>query len=207
MSDYAASGGYFISMTGDPILSYPDTLTGSIGVLYIRPNLKGLFDKLGIQEDSISRGKMANLDDESQPLSEAGHQKLHDSIEATYKSFVGKVAAARKKKFEDIDALGQGHVWMGAQAKQNGLVDDLGGLDEAVAVVRKKAGLSAGGETNLVMYPARKTLFEMLATATPESLEETVVNRKIRTVIPGLPSQTLLKGGMLRVLPFSLNVR
>jgi protease-4 len=207
MSDYAASGGYFISMTGDPIVSYPDTLTGSIGVLYIRPNLHGLFDKLGIQEDQISRGKLANLDDTTQPLSDAGRQKLHDSIEATYKSFVGKVAVARKKNFGQIDALGQGHVWMGAQAKDNGLVDQLGGLDEAVEIVRKKAGLSAGGETNLVLYPARRSLLEMLSNATPEALEEAATERKIRAAVPGLPSQQVLKGGVMQILPFSLNVR
>jgi len=207
MSDYAASGGYFISMTGDPIVSYPNTLTGSIGVLYIRPNLHGLFDKLGVTEDQISRGKLANLDDPSQPLSEAGRLKLHDSIEATYKSFVGKVAASRKKNFDQIDALGQGHVWMGAQAKQNGLVDQLGGLSEAIEIVRKKANLSATGETNLVMFPARRSLFEMLSNATPEALEEAAAERKIRALVPGLPSRGLLKGGILQIMPFSLNVR
>ncbi len=207
MSDYAASGGYFISMTGDPIVSYPNTLTGSIGVLYIRPNFHGLFDKLGVTEDQISRGKLASLDDSTQPLSDAGRQKLHDSIEATYKSFVGKVAASRKKNFEQIDALGQGHVWMGAQAKQNGLVDQLGGLSEVIAIVRKKANLSATGETNLVMFPARRSLFEMLSNATPEALEEETAERKIRTLLPGLPSRGLLKGGVLQILPFSLNVR
>jgi protease-4 len=207
MSDYAASGGYFISMTGDPIVSYPNTLTGSIGVLYIRPNLRGLFDKLGVQEDQISRGKLANLDDATQPLSDAGRQKLHESIEATYKSFVGKVAAARKKNYDQIDALGQGHVWMGAQAKQNGLIDQLGGLNEAVAIVRKKAGLSATGETNLVMYPGRRTLLELLSNVAPEALEEAAVERKIRALAPGLPTRGLLKGGILRILPYSLNVR
>jgi protease-4 len=207
MSDYAASGGYFISMTGDPVVSYPNTLTGSIGVLYIRPNLRGLLDKLGIQEDQISRGKMAGLDDTSAPLSDAGRQKLHESIEATYKSFVGKVAAARKKTYDQIDPLGQGRVWMGAQAKQNGLVDQLGGLDEAVDIVRKKAGLSATGETNLVMYPPRRSLLEILSNATPETWEEAAAESKIRALMPGLPSRALMTGGMLRLMPYSLNVR
>lgn len=206
MSDYAASGGYFISMTGDPIISYPNTLTGSIGVLYVRPNLKGLFDKLGITEDQISRGKLANLDDTTQPLSDAGRLKLHESIEATYKSFVGKVAASRKKSFDQIDSLAQGHVWMGAQAKGNGLVDQLGGLSEAVEVVRKKAGLPAGGETNLVMFPARKTIFEMLSNASPEALEDAVAERKIRALVPGLPSRGVLKGGVMQIMPYSLTI-
>jgi protease-4 len=140
-------------------------------------------------------------------LSEPGRQKMHDSIEATYKSFVGNVAAARKKSFEQIDALAQGRVWMGAQAKQNGLIDELGGINVAVEIVRKKAGLSAGGETNLVMYPARRSLLEMLSSVTPEGLEEAAAERKIRAAVPGLPSQEMLKGGVLRILPYSLNVR
>jgi protease-4 len=207
MSDYAASGGYFMAMTGDPIVSYPDTLTGSIGVLYIRPNLHGLFDKLGIGEDQISRGKLANLDDTTHPLSDAGRQKLHQSIESTYQSFVGKVASARKKTYDQIDSLAQGHVWMGAQAKQNGLVDQLGGLNEAIEIVRKKAGLSATGETNLVMYPPRRSLLELLSNTTPEMLEEATVENKLQTAIPGLPSRVVLQGGLLRMLPFSFNVR
>ena len=96
---------------------------------------------------------------------------------------------------------------MGAQAKDNGLVDQLGGLDEAVEIVRKKAGLSAGGETNLVLYPARRSLLEMLSNATPEALEEAATERKIRAAVPGLPSQQVLKGGVMQILPFSLNVR
>lgn len=206
MSDYAASGGYFISMTGDPVISYPDTITGSIGVLYIRPNLRGLYDKLGIREDKLSRGKLADIDSESEPLSEAGQQKLHESIEATYKSFVGKVASARKKNYDQIDALAQGRVWMGTQAKQNGLVDELGGLDKAVAMVRKKANLSSEGETNLVMYPPRRSLIEVLANASPEALEGSMAENQIRKALPGLPSRALLQGGVLRMLPFSLRV-
>ncbi len=206
MSDYAASGGYFISMTGDPIVSYPNTLTGSIGVLYIRPNLKGLFDKLGVTEDQISRGKLSNLDDVTQPLSDAGRQKLHESIEATYKSFVGKVAASRKKTYEQIDALAQGHVWMGAQAKDNGLVDQLGGLTEAIDIVRKKAGLSVGGDTNLVMFPARRSLLELLTNASPETLEDAAMERKIRALAPGLPRQSLLHGGVMQIMPYSVTI-
>lgn len=207
MSDVAASGGYFISMTGDPVLSYPNTITGSIGVLYVRPNLHGLLDKLGIQTETLARGKMAGIDSVAEPLSDAAQQKLHDSILATYRSFVGKVATARKKDFNQIDALAQGRVWMGTQARQNGLVDDLGGLDQAVALIRKKANLSAGGETNLVLYPARRSLLEMLSNASPEALESSAAESRIRQQLPGLPSRALLEGGMLRILPYRLTVQ
>jgi len=206
MSDVAASGGYFISMTGDPVLSYSGTITGSIGVLYLRPNFKGLYDKLGIQASLLTRGQFADLDVVSQPLSDAGRRKLHESIEATYRSFVGKVAAARKKNYDQIDSLAQGRVWMGGQARQNGLIDELGGLDQAIALIRRKAKLSATGETNLVMYPPRRTLFEVLANTSPESLEGQAAETRLRKIVPNLPSRALLQGGMLRMLPYQVTI-
>ncbi len=207
MSDVAASGGYFISMTGDPVVSYPDTITGSIGVLYVRPNFHGLYDKLGIQEDEISRGKLAAMDSLYSPLTDAAAQKLHDSIEATYRSFVGKVAAARKKSYDQVDPIAQGRVWMGSQARQNGLVDQLGTLDQAIALVRGKAKLSPAGETNLVMYPPRRSLFDVLANASPDAAAEAAAESKLRKTLPALPSPALLQGGLLRILPYRLVVQ
>ncbi len=206
MSDVAASGGYYISMTGDPVIAYPDTITGSIGVLYARPVLHDLFDKLGIQTDLLSRGKLAEMDSVTQPLSDAARQKLHESIEATYKLFVGKVATARKKAYDQIDPIAQGRVWMGSQARQNGLVDQLGGLDQAVATVRQKAHLPPTGDTNLVMFPPRRSLLEALTSSSPESLQDSAAESKIRQLLPALPSRVLLKGGMLRILPYELNI-
>jgi protease IV len=207
MSDLAASGGYFVSVTGDPIVSYPNTITGSIGVLYLKPNLHDLYGKLGIQEDLLTRGKLADIDSESRPLSDAGRQKLHDSIEATYVSFVSKVAAARKKSYDQIDPIAQGRVWMGSQALQNGLVDQLGGLDRAIAMVRGRAHLSATGKTNLVIYPPRRTLFDVLTSSSTDAVADEVVEREVRKTLPALPSRTLLEGGILRILPYQFRIQ
>lgn len=206
MSDVAASGGYFMSMTGDPVVAYPDTITGSIGVLYIRPNLKGLYDKLGIQEDTLTRGKMADLDSETIPLSDAAKQKLHESLESTYRAFVTKVATARKKTYDQIDPLAQGRVWMGAQAHDNGLVDQLGGLDEAISLIRKRANLPPSGATNLVLYPPRRSLFEILTESSTDAFESAATEDRVRKLLPGLPDPALLKGGLLRILPYRLSV-
>jgi len=206
MSDVAASGGYFMSMTGDPVIAYPDTITGSIGVLYVRPNIGGLYGKLGIHEDTLTRGKMADIDSETIPLSDAAKQKLHESIETTYKAFVTQVAAARKKSYDQIDPLAQGRVWMGAQAHNNGLVDELGGLDEAVSLIRQKAHLPPNGATNLILYPPRRSLFEILTQSSPEAIESAAAEDKLRSVLPGLPGAALLRGGLLRILPYRLNV-
>ncbi len=207
MSDVAASGGYFISLTGDSMLSYPNTITGSIGVLYVRPNLHGLFDKLGIQTDSLTRGKLGDIDFPDVPLSDAAQQKLHESIQTTYQSFVTKVASARKKTYDQIDSVAQGRVWMGTQARQNGLVDQLGGLDQAIAIVRQRARLPLTGETNLVMFPPRRTLFEVLSNASTDMTAEAIAEARLRKAVPALPSSALLKGGLLRLMPYQLTVQ
>jgi protease-4 len=207
MSDLAASGGYFISMTGDPVVSYPNTITGSIGVLYVRPNFRGLFDKLGLQQEAITRGKLADLDSLATPLSDAARQKLHESIDWTYKEFVSKVASARRKTYNQIDPLAQGRVWMGVQARQNGLIDQLGGLNESIALLRKRAHLSETGETELVRFPPRQSLLDLLFNSPSSSVAEDVFTRKLRTFVPGIPGNSLIKGGMLRMMPYSLSVQ
>ncbi len=206
MSDYAASGGYYITLTGSPVFSYPNTLTGSIGVVYVRPNIHSLLDKIGVTEDALERGKLAGVDSLDQPLSDAGQEKLHDLISSTYRTFVTKVATSRKKSYDQIDALAQGRVWMGAQAVQNGLVDQLGGIDDAVALLRQRAHLSPGGKTNLILYPPRKSLIEVLASSSNDSSTDAAAIAKLRKVVPGLPSLNLLKGGLMEVLPYQIVV-
>jgi protease-4 len=206
MSDYAASGGYYISMTGSPVIAYPNTLTGSIGVVFVRPNIRGLLDKVGVSTDALSRGKMSDIDNLTEPLSDAGQQKLHDMIASTYKTFVTKVATARKKSYDQIDALAQGRVWMGAQAQQNGLVDQLGGLDDAVALLRQKAHLSPNGKTNLVMYPPRKSLLEVLTNSSSDSSVDAAATAKLRKLTPGLPNPAILKGGLMELMPFTITI-
>ena len=206
MSDVAASGGYYIAMTGDPVIAYSNTITGSIGVLYVRPVLHGLLDKIGVQTDLLTRGKLAELDTVTEPLSEEGRQKLHESIQATYKLFVSKVATARKKAYDQIDPLAQGRVWMGTQARENGLIDQLGGFDQAVAMIRQKAHLSPTGDTNLVMFPPRRSLLDILANSSPDSLQDSFAETKIRQLLPGLPSRQFLKGGMMRIVPYRVDI-
>ena len=112
MSDLAASGGYYVAMTGDPIIAYPNTYTGSIGIIYGKLNLRGLYDKLGVTKEILTRGRNADLDSDYHPLTEAGKLKLKESLDEFYTGFVGKAADARKKKYEDLEALAQGRVWL-----------------------------------------------------------------------------------------------
>ena len=208
MSDVAASGGYFMAMTGDPIVSYPNTITGSIGVITARVNLRGLYDKLGIQKEILSRGRYAALDSDYKPMTDEERAKLRDSIESTYRGFVGRVSTARHKTYDQIHELAQGRVWLGAQAKQNGLVDELGGLDRAVELVRKKAGIADGQNVVLVPYPPKRSLFELLTNRSEETNIVEVQSRKLIAQIPGGDwINAAMKSGMLMLMPYRVSIQ
>ena len=207
MSDVAASGGYFISMTGDPVLAYPNTLTGSIGVLYGKPNLHGLYDKIGINKELLSRGKFADIDSDYTPLSDAGRLKLHEGIQSTYRSFVTKVATARKRTYDQVEPLAQGRVWMGAQARGNGLIDELGGLDRAVQLIRERANLSPTAKVNLVPFPPRRSLIETLINSGPDALAEAAITRNIGTLTGNWPSAALIRGGIMEIMPYRIQIK
>lgn len=212
MSDVAASGGYFISMTGDQVLSYPNTITGSIGVIYGKPNLKDLYAKVGVSKEILTRGKLADIDSDYTKLSEAGRQKLHEGIESTYQSFVSKVAQARRKKFEQIDALAQGRVWMGAQAKQNDLVDQLGGLDQAVELLKQKAKMPSNATVTLMPFPERRGLLDMFAAspmqsvATLQTQHQLFSDPRLQQILKSMPSPALMRGGMLKIMPYQFEI-
>jgi protease IV len=203
MSDTAASGGYYMAMTGDPVVAYPGTFTGSIGVVFGKANLHGLYDKLGVTKDLLSRGRFADIDSDYQPLSPDGREKLRRDIDEDYRSFVTKVAAARHRKFEDIEPLSQGRVWLGSQAKANGLIDELGGLDRAIDMVKERAKIPKAERIMLVTYPPKRSVFDILFGQT----EEGAVESRLRGVLKR--SQLLLwsRGGMMRLMPYTIEVR
>lgn len=204
MSDLAASGGYFVSVTGDPIVAYPNTLTGSIGVLFVRANLRGLYDKLGIGKQELSRGHYADLDSEYVPLDEDQRRKLAEEVDSFYKGFVSRVAEGRKRNFDQIEPLAQGRVWLGAQAKQNGLVDELGGLDRAIELVKQKAHIAPSERVMLVPYPGKRSVFDMLFNRSEES---SAAELHIQKIFGRLPLDALKHGGFLKLMPYSIQVK
>ncbi len=215
MSDDAASGGYYMAMSGDTLVAYPGTMTGSIGVVFGKPNLHGLYDKLGISKDFVSRGRFALIESDYQSLSEAGRAKLRAGIDADYESFVGRVAAARKKPVSVIEPLAQGRVWLGDQAKANGLVDELGGIDRAIELVKAKAGIPAGNKVRLVLYPGKRSVLDVLFRSSPDSEAEARVDALLSGVGFGPLQQAWrnaslrvwMRGGMLRMMPYSIQIR
>ena len=206
MSDLAASGGYFISMTGSPIVAYPDTITGSIGVIYGKPNFRGLYDKIGISKDLLSRGKFANIDSDYTPLSPPERQKLHDGIASTYRSFVTKVATARKRSYDQIDQVAQGRVWMGEAASKQGLVDRVGTLDTAFELVRQKAGLTGNAEVDLVPFPGRRGLLDSIISGNSEAFTQVRSPDYLKALTRDLPSPAMLRGGILEIMPVQVSV-
>jgi protease-4 len=162
MSDVAASGGYYIAVPADVIVAEPGTLTGSIGVVVGKYALAGTFEKIGLNLEATSRGRYAQLTSPVRPFDAAERAKVEEQMQATYDLFVERAAEGRKTTPEKIDAVAQGRVWTGAQAKANGLVDELGGLMRAIAIAKERAKIAADREVEIVTYPPRQSFYEML---------------------------------------------
>ncbi len=207
MSDVAASGGYYIAATGDPIVAYPNTITGSIGVIYGKPNLKGLYDKIGVTKDSIARGRNALIDSDYGPMSDATRMKLREGIMSTYQGFLQRVSTARKMRVDEVDALGQGRAWLGSQGKDRKLVDELGGLDKAISLLKAKAKLAPEESVRLVPYPPRKSFLSKFVTRSTES----VADREVRAWLKGHGlagwEPALVRGGMMHVMPYTIDFK
>jgi len=158
MGDLAASGGYYISCAADSIFAEPNTITGSIGIFAILPNMQKLFnDKLGITFDGVTTGKYADLGDISKPLSPDERAILQNQVNHGYDDFTKAVAAGRHKTQAYINGIGQGRVWTGAQAIKIGLVDRLGNINDAVASAAKMAKLK---DYKLIEYPEQKSFLD-----------------------------------------------
>jgi protease-4 len=141
MGNVAASGGYYISMAADAIVAEPGTVTGSIGVIVAKPVLGELLGKAGVHPDSVTQGEHASMFGTTRPFTESEWALVNQWLDHVYADFTGKVAAGRRLPATDVDALARGRVWTGADARGNGLVDELGGLDDALAVARLRGGL------------------------------------------------------------------
>ena len=162
MSDVAASGGYYIAMPAHAIVAQPGTLTGSIGVVGGKFVTAGTFEKLGLNVESVSRGRFADMNSPVRPYDEAERGKMAEQIEEIYQQFITKAAEGRHMTTDAIDAVGRGRVWTGRQALERGLVDELGGLDRAIARAKQHAGIDADQEVEVVVYPPKKSLLEVL---------------------------------------------
>jgi len=178
MGDVAASGGYYIAAAADSIFAQPNTITGSIGVFGVIPNMQGLMnDKLGVTFDGVKTGKYADyLTNVDRPLTADERNILQMEVNRIYDTFVQRVADGRHLSKEQVDSIGQGRVWSGQQAVANGLVDRLGSFEDAIVAVAQKAKLE---NYRVVSYPAIKNPFESLLSGSTDRISAWFTKREL----------------------------
>ncbi|RKT01208.1 protease-4 [Chryseobacterium defluvii] len=175
--DYAASGGYYIAMAADKIYSEPNTLTGSIGVFGVIPYFKDIANKNGIRSDIVSTNANSQYYSSLNGVTPYGVSLITRSVEGTYKRFVHFVTQNRKQTFEQIDSVGGGRVWSGVRAKEIGLVDELGTLNDAIKFAAQKAGLTS---YHVASYPKKMSPFEQVfSDLNEEDISARVIKNKI----------------------------
>ncbi|MCX8072636.1 MAG: signal peptide peptidase SppA [Candidatus Binatia bacterium] len=162
-SDVAASGGYYIASGSTKIVAQPGTLTGSIGVVFARPMIRGLLANWGITIETLARGRLATLDDVTSPLDDETRDRLRKEVQATYELFLQRVSEGRGLAKEQVHDVGRGRVWTGSQAKERGLVDTLGGFYTAVELAKQEAGIPAEEDPELIFLPPPRPWWEALA--------------------------------------------
>lgn len=158
MGDYAASGGYYMSCNASRVLAEPNTITGSIGIFGVVPNVEGLVSKLGITFDEVKTNKYSNFGDISRPLTPEERNIMQGYVDRGYELFIKRCADGRGLSLDSINKIGQGRVWSGADALQKGLVDGLGDLNDAIETAAQLAKL----EDYTVSYPKRKKWYDIL---------------------------------------------
>ncbi|MCL4163878.1 UNVERIFIED_CONTAM: hypothetical protein GTU68_024977 [Idotea baltica] len=188
MGDLAASGGYYIACGSDKIFSQPTTITGSIGVFMMMPNTRGLMeDKLGITFDTVSTAKYSTRLNGIYEPNQAESIALQNSVDNYYQIFLQRVAEGRNMTVEQVHEVAQGRIWTGKKAKEIGLVDEIGELDDAIAAAADMADIE---DYRIYEYPQMKNQWEQLIeqfTNTDKSAKttaETVMDKKLGKVIP-----------------------
>jgi protease-4 len=207
MSDVAASGGYYIAMPAHAIVAEPATLTGSIGVVLIKFVIAGTLNKAGVNVEGVQEGTYAGIYSPVRPFSPEERKRVEESMQATYDTFVEKAASGRNTTPERIDTVAQGRVWTGRQAKQLGLVDELGGLERALALAKQRAKISPDAEVELVVYPPRRSIFDLARNPFGASAERAALAALIGLGDPRAlqaltaPLQVFRRGETLALMP------
>lgn len=222
MGDVAASGGYYISAPASKIVAEPSTITGSIGVVAGKPVVKGLYDWLGITNEYVMRGKNAGMFRETEKFNDDERKKFEAWINTTYQDFIGKVAKGRNMGLDDVDKIGQGRVWTGAQGKNNKLVDEYGGLDRAVEVAKDLAKIPADKGVQRVIFPYPQTFLQELLNSGSDdesASSETQQLRQQGAVLATLPEDArrafryamlldkMKSGDAMLLMPFDLRIK
>ena len=207
MGDYAASGGYYISCVADTIVAEPTTLTGSIGIFGMMPNAKELSEKIGLTYDVVKTNKFADFGNIMRPFNEDEKTLMQMMITQGYDTFVSRCAEGRNMTKEAIEKVAEGRVWTGEAAKELGLVDELGGIDTALEIAVKKAGIE--GYT-VVSYPAKQDFLSSLLDTKPTNyVEAQILKSKLGEYYQQFGMlKNLTERSMIQArIPFELNIK
>jgi protease-4 len=207
MGDLAASGGYYISAAADSIFAQPNTITGSIGVFGIVPNFQRFFnDKLGITFDIVKTAEFADLGSFNRPLTAQETSIIQQNVNNIYYTFTQNVADGRKKDRNYIDSIGQGRVWTGAQAIELGLVDRIGGIEDAIKSAAKKANIQ---EYNLVNYPSQNDPLKSLFSKSGRQLSVWFTKQEMGLAFPVYQQvkETMQQSGIQARIPYTIDIK
>ena len=206
MGDYAASGGYYIACNTDRIFAQPTTLTGSIGIFGIFPNIGGLTDKLGIKFDNVKTNKYSDFGATYRPMNTEERAILQRYINNGYELFTKRCAEGRNMNIDSLKAIAEGRIYSGTDAMRLGLVDEMGGLEEAITFAAKKANIS---DYTIKYYPSVKSLIEQISDIFSTSVEERIVKsqlgenyRLFRTI-----QRAQTTTGIKAIMPYSITVK
>jgi protease-4 len=205
MGDVAASGGYYLAMGGDAIVAQPGTITGSIGVFGGKLSFHGLYDKLGLSKEIVTRGRNADLFSSYRPWTDEERASFRKLMTTFYQEFVQKAAQGRSKTFDEIHAVAQGRVWTGAEALRVGLVDKLGGLDVALALAKERAKIGKDQEVSILVLPERKSFFQTVLERQEEGVESRLLPGDVRSAVAF--ARVIGDGMPVARLPFILKFR
>jgi protease-4 len=218
MGDVAASGGYYISAGANKIVAEPSTITGSIGVVGGKPVVKGFYDWIGVTNEYVLRGNNAGIFRESEKFTDSERAKFQEFLGKTYNDFTSIVAQGRSKDQTYVDSIGQGRVWTGRQGKDNGLVDEYGGLDQAVELAKQLARIPADRGVQRIIRPQPPTFWEQLLSSGGDDDTEAALKQR-QAILAPLPEDMrhalrytqlldeVKHGDVLYLLPFDLRIR
>lgn len=191
MGGYAASGGYWVATPADKIVAQPATITGSIGVFGGKFVLAQLWEKLGVNWDSVSSGENARMWSSNAPFTELQKARFEATLDNIYEAFIARVMEGRKLTREQVLAVAEGHVWTGRQAKERGLVDELGGLDKAIELAKVAAKLAPDQSVPVERFPAQKSTLELfLQLATEGAFFAPTINLGVKDILQGASIET-----------------
>lgn len=171
MSDLAGSGGYQVAIGAHKIIAHPQTLTGSIGVVFAKINMEKLYAKLGITAENIQYGLKADIFSSFREMTPEERKLLQEEINRAYEQFIVKVAEGRSLPTDEVRKIASGRVWTGKQAQELGLIDDMGGLSKAIQIAKEMAGIPAEESIKLIVWPQKISLFQMLTGRTLASTQ------------------------------------